>query len=421
MAFTLGILVGLSVAGGALMAYWISHRQRPAAAAEPSVPDSADTEALLSAIPQSHIMLDESNQVLRASSIAYAFGLIRERALRPELLELAARARDDGKISDLELRLERSDGAGEQRLWVRATPVSGDHVLILFQDNTEKRRLEEMRRDFVANVSHELKTPVGAIRLLAETITEVADEPEHVRHFAGQLEVESERLANLVQEIIQLSRLQDGNILAESEFVAVDDVVAEAVDRVKMQAAAANVRVISGGSPGLEVYGSPAMLTTAVRNLLDNAIRYSRPHTQVSVGVGADAGEVQIAVVDQGEGIPRASRERIFERFYRGDKARSRETGGSGLGLSIVKHVAADHGGRVKLWSEQGQGSTFTLVLPQAFRYQDDDVQADPGSGRIGEPLVAVAGGSTGTAAQPALAGRSLPSQPALGANGGTK
>ena len=324
--------------------------------------------AVLAALPQSHIIIDVDDAVVRASSITYAYGLVGNGQLRKELRNLAAEARAAGEVSALDLRLPRLDeDAPELRLSVLATPISGDKVLILFEDNTEKRRLEETRRDFVANVSHELKTPVGAIGLLSETLTKVADEPEHVRRFSAQLTKEAERLSQLVQEIIQLSRLQDANALADSEFVEVDSVVAEALDRVRVEAESRDVRLVSGGTPDLQVYGDRALLTTAVRNLLDNAVRYSRHFGQVSVAVSAESGEVHISVIDQGEGIPEGSRERIFERFYRGDRARSRETGGTGLGLSIVKHVVAEHGGRVKVWSQKGQGSTFTMILPEAY------------------------------------------------------
>lgn len=370
VAFGLGIILGIVVSAVALVAYWISQRYW-GQIDEPDVDPADDTDItdLLTALPQSHIVLDADNTVLRASSITYAYNLVRNGQLRDELRELVDVAREEGSISDLELRLQRRDeNAADLRLWVRATPLAGDNVLILFEDNTEKRRLEETRRDFVANVSHELKTPVGAIGLLAEAISEVADEPENVRRFSNKLTLESERLADLVQEIIQLSRLQDANVLADSDFVSVDDIVQEALDRVRVEAVDRGIKLQSGGQSGLNVYGNRSLLTTAVRNLLDNAVRYSRPHGQVSVGVTADSGEVHIAVVDAGEGIPTEARERIFERFFRGDRARSRETGGSGLGLSIVKHVTADHGGRIKLWSQKGQGSTFTMILPEAFQ-----------------------------------------------------
>lgn len=369
LTFGLGILLGVTVAGVALVAYWISQRywgQIDEPDAEPK--DAAEIAALFAALPQSHIVLDADNTVLRASSITFAYNLVRNGQLRDELRELADVARREGEISDLELRLpRRGQNVPDLRLWVRAAPLSGENALILFEDNTEKRRLEETRRDFIANVSHELKTPVGAIGLLAEAIRQVADEPENVRRFSGKLMIESERLADLVQEIIQLSRLQDSDVLADSDFVEVDHIVTEALDRVRVEAEDRGIKLFSGGQTGLRVYGDRSLLTTAVRNLLDNAVRYSRPHGQVSVGVTSDSGEVHIAVVDAGEGIPAEARDRIFERFYRGDRARSRETGGSGLGLSIVKHVAADHGGRIKLWSQKGQGSTFTMILPEAF------------------------------------------------------
>ena len=369
LTFGLGILLGVTVAGVALVAYWISQRywgQIDEPDAEPK--DAAEIAALFAALPQSHIVLDADNTVIRASSITFAYNLVRNGQLRDELRELADVARREGEISDLELRLpRRGQNVPDLRLWVRAAPLSGENALILFEDNTEKRRLEETRRDFIANVSHELKTPVGAIGLLAEAIRQVADEPENVRRFSGKLMIESERLADLVQEIIQLSRLQDSDVLADSDFVEVDHIVKEALDRVRVEAEDRGIKLFSGGQTGLRVYGDRSLLTTAVRNLLDNAVRYSRPHGQVSVGVTSDSGEVHIAVVDAGEGIPAEARDRIFERFYRGDRARSRETGGSGLGLSIVKHVTADHGGRIKLWSQKGQGSTFTMILPEAF------------------------------------------------------
>ena len=370
LTFVVGLLLGLVVGIAASVAFYYSERQRHAPVDNLSGSDDLDTPAtILDALPQSHIVLDRDDAVVRASTRAHAYHLIKnEHISRPEISELVARVRASGEIVDGDIRLPRSsmEDAAERRLWIRVTPMSGNRVLILFEDNTAKRRLEETRRDFVANVSHELKTPVGAVGLLAETIATVADEPDHVRRFATQLATESRRLGSLVQEIIELSRLQEGDVLADSEVVSIDDLVSEAVDRMRIEAESRNIQLITGGQKGLKVYGDRSLLATAVRNLLDNAVRYSRAHGRVSVGVNSYDGQVSIAVVDQGEGIPPEARERIFERFYRGDKARSRETGGSGLGLSIVKHVVADHGGTIKLWSEKGQGSTFTIILPEA-------------------------------------------------------
>jgi len=254
-----------------------------------------------------------------------------------------------------------------------------------------------MRRDFVANVSHELKTPVGAICLLAETVEGAVDDPRIVRDYIGRIRKESTRLETLVQEIIELSRLQEGDALVEPDDVDLDAVVAEALDRVRTEAEAEEVVLVAGGTRGLHVRGDAALITTAVRNLLDNAIRYSDPRTRVSVGLSVDADDaelVRIAVVDQGIGIAKEAQGRVFERFYRVDKARSRATGGTGLGLSIVKHVAADHGGTVELWSTPGRGSTFTLVLPRLIPEEPDrpDEPENP------ETAAAVASGAAGAA-----------------------
>ncbi|MHB1064805.1 MAG: sensor histidine kinase [Georgenia sp.] len=366
--------VGVVVVGLVVVAFRWSERRRHTDP-DASATFDGDAVAVLSVLPQSVVVLEPDDDVLHASASAYSYGLVRHDALaHAELREMVARLRRDGEIRDAELTLTRSPvaGAGTLRLQVRVAPLKDDRVLLLAEDRTAARRVEEMRRDFVANVSHELKTPIGAIALLAETIAEAADNPDAVRRFALSMDKESRRLASLVQEIIELSRLQEPDALVEPELVEVDAVVAEAVDRVRVEAQSRNVTLVLGGTKHLRVYGDPALLTTAVRNLLDNAIRYAPPVSRVSVGVSRADALVRIAVVDQGPGIPTDQRERIFERFYRLDAARSRDTGGSGLGLAIVKHVAADHGGRVDVWSTLGKGATFTLVLPEASEQRDD-------------------------------------------------
>ncbi len=333
---------------------------------------SEELSTLLAAIPQAHIITDQAGSVARASTLAYSIGLVRgHRITRFEIVHLVEKALATGDMCEDTLTMRRSTLAntGTITLNLRVTPLGDGRVLILFADNTSARRVEDMRRDFVANVSHELKTPIGAIGLLAETVEDCADEPDVVRKFSGQLQLEARRLADLVQEIIQLSRLQDGDAMTNPELLDVHAIIAEAADRVRIEAKNRSIALRVGKPrPGHElyVYGDHSLLTTAIRNLLDNAIRYSNPQSAVSIGVAADAGFVRIAVVDQGAGIPADMRERVFERFFRGDYARSRETGGSGLGLSIVKHVANTHGGRVELWSDEGRGSTFTLVIPAA-------------------------------------------------------
>ena len=250
-----------------------------------------------------------------------------------------------------------------------ARPVSPD----------ELQRVNKIRRDFVANVSHELKTPVGAIGLLAEAIEGAAEDEEAVRRFARRLHKESARLTALVQDIIELSRLQGADVVTEGRPVDLQRVVADAVDRNRFPAESRRIDIVVGGRVTRPVYGDPDLLVTALRNLIDNAVRYSPEGTRVGVGVRERDGMAQISVTDQGPGIPEDEQDRIFERFYRVDTARSRQTGGTGLGLSIVKHVMSQHGGEVTVWSQAGRGSTFTLSIPQ-IEDADDAEHPAPGA-----------------------------------------
>jgi len=248
---------------------------------------------------------------------------------------------------------------------VRATRISPRLTLLVIRDITERERVEQMRRDFVANTSHELKTPVGAVSLLAEAIESAADDPPQVRIFAARLTAEAARLAQLTSRIMNLSRLQAADELTEERIVSVDEVVASAVDAHAIQSDSAGVPVVRGGTRGLHVRGDAQVLGEAVGNLVANAIAYSPRGSNVGVGVKLVDGVVEIAVTDRGIGIAEGDQERVFERFYRADQARSRRTGGTGLGLSIVKHAVQRHGGEVRLWSRPGRGSTFTIRLPQ--------------------------------------------------------
>jgi two-component system sensor histidine kinase SenX3 len=216
----------------------------------------------------------------------------------------------------------------------------------------------------VANVSHELKTPVGALALLAETVEDAADDPDAVRRFAGRMRQEAARLTNLVQDIITLSRIQAAEPVPDPMAVPVDAVVAEALDRCRMKANARGIALADEGDRGLHLLGDEDLLITAIRNLLENAVAYSPERTRVVVTTRRDGDRVEISVADQGIGIPERDLQRIFERFYRVDPARSRATGGTGLGLAIVKHVTAAHGGSVTVRSVEGSGSTFTISLP---------------------------------------------------------
>ena len=235
-------------------------------------------------------------------------------------------------------------------------------------DLTASHRIEATRRDFVANVSHELKTPIGAISLLAEAVEDAADDPAAVRRFAGRMGVESGRLADLVSQIIDLSRLQADDPLAEPHVVDIEEVLHDAVDRCRVDAEQRGVTLTLASAHGARVLGNARQLSTAVGNLVENAVIYSDPGTRVVVAAHvrahSDDDDVEITVSDTGIGISSAEAERIFERFYRVDYGRSRANGGTGLGLSIVKHIAASHGGRVGVWSQVGRGSTFTITVP---------------------------------------------------------
>ncbi|MFC6152781.1 sensor histidine kinase [Nocardioides yefusunii] len=362
---SLTALVGVFVGAVGVWTYIHSERiQRTAepTPTEPSVP--ADVATVLATLRSSAVVVDTDDVVLKASAPAYSLGLVRGGALAiDELAELVRQVRRDGQIREQEMTLER-DLSAPLTVHARVAPLGSKLVLAMLEDRTRERRVEAVRRDFVANVSHELKTPVGAIKLLAETIEDASDDPEAVRRFAGRLRVESDRLTDLVHQVIELSRLQDTDPSEAQDVVGIDEVVRIAVDTSALASTAKQISVVVRGDTGLFVRGNPQLISAAVSNLVSNAVHYSEPHSTVVVQTRGQGQTVEIAVVDQGIGIPADEIDRIFERFYRVDPARHRSTGGNGLGLSIVKHVAATHGGDVKVWSVEGQGSTFTLTLP---------------------------------------------------------
>ena len=323
--------------------------------------------SVLSVLSSSAVVLDPVDKVLMASQAARTFGLAKDGQLMVgELLALVRQVRRDGQIREGEVDLSGSSFGGRRTSFaVRVAPLGSEGlILLLAEDQTESRRVEEVRRDFVANISHELKTPVGALALLAETMEEAADDPEAVRRFAGRMRQEASRLTYLVQDLITLSRIQAAEPMPDPIAVDLSAVVAEAVDRVRMKASARGINLVAACEERVVVLGDEDLLVTALRNLLENAIAYSPDKTRVMVSASRDARMAQISVADQGIGIPERDRERIFERFYRVDPARSRATGGTGLGLAIVKHVMAAHRGKVTVWSQEGVGSTFTLQMP---------------------------------------------------------
>jgi two-component system, OmpR family, sensor histidine kinase SenX3 len=364
IAGLLGLLTGVV----ATLAFRFSEHQQRTVPDHPAAELDPGMIRVLAVLRSAAVVLGPDEHVIRASAPAYALGIVRDnRIAHPAIEDMVADVRRDGVIADEELELPRGPvGRGRVMLQVRVAQIDAEHVVVLAEDRTEARRIEAIRRDFTVNVSHELKTPVGAIALLAETMQDAADDPDAVRYFAERMRTESLRLGALVHEIIELSRLQVAGALQEVGVIEIDAVIDEAADRARIIAQDKEVNLTIASHTGLGVYGDHALLVTAVRNLLDNAVAYSDAGGQVGVGVSLNDGLVEISVVDQGIGIAPSQQQRVFERFYRVDPARSRDTGGTGLGLSIVKHVAADHGGDVRIWSEPGRGSTFTLRIPAA-------------------------------------------------------
>ena len=294
-------------------------------------------------------------------------GLLKEGRLQsPELIALIRVVRRTGQAQTGKIEIPRGPiGEGLRDLTVKVIALTkSDQTLVLISDESEAERVHEVRRDFVANISHELKTPIGALSLLSEAVLSAKNDPESVTKFATRMQHEAKRLTDLVQEIINLSRLQDSDPLQVAKELNINDLVREAVDQCETTSGARNIWVSITEGPDATVLGDREQLIMAIHNLIENAINYSPENTKVSVTTNIEEDIVEISVADQGIGIPEEELDRIFERFYRVDPARSRETGGTGLGLSIVKHVSTKHGGEVKVWSYPNVGSTFALRLP---------------------------------------------------------
>jgi two-component system sensor histidine kinase SenX3 len=364
-------LLGAVLGAGVVLAWRVSDSQLrlPAPAEGPVVPPGVET--VLSVLRSSALVVDENDVVLKASAPAYTYGLVRAGQVQvAELAELVRQVRRDGQIRETELVTARTAASPALHVTARVAPLSSRLVLALVEDRTRERRVEAIRRDFVANVSHELKTPVGALNLLAEAVQEAADDPEAVTRFAGRMQTESARLTRLVQQIIELSRLQGDDPLEDPEAVDVDAVIDRSIDQSATEALSRRISVVRDGEPNLQILGHGDEIALALGNLVANAVAYSPESSRVVVAAKARGEVVELTVTDQGIGIPAGEIDRIFERFYRVDPARHRSTGGTGLGLSIVKHVAASHGGEIRVWSVEGQGSTFTLSLPRRLTAQ---------------------------------------------------
>jgi two-component system sensor histidine kinase SenX3 len=364
----LALFLGAIIGGGAV-ATVVAAARRGRVAAEvvsTAVPDGV--AHVLEVLESAGVVLDPSNNVVNASPGAYSLGLVWQRALlHSPLVELVDRVRRSGEPVTQEVDIARGPlGDASIHLTVRVARLGARFVLLLAEDRTESVRLEAVRRDFVANISHELKTPIGAISLLAEALEQASDDPEQVRRFAKRMSKESKRLASMTQEIIELSRLQAADALTNPDVVDVDQVIQLAIDQNRVSAESNRIALVAGKPSGERVWGDEGMLVTAVHNLIINAVQYSPSPSRVGIGVTALDDVGVYAGSDQGIGKTAEDLDRVFERFFRVDQARARATGGTGLGLSIVKHVVQNHGGDVRVWSQPGRGSTFTLRLPRA-------------------------------------------------------
>ncbi|MDN5792780.1 MAG: ATP-binding protein [Brevibacterium aurantiacum] len=376
-------IVGLGLGIAGILAFRFSERSRDAADlhSEDDLPEGI--AEVLAVLPSAAIVLDAGDDVVKASPAAYTLGLVRGHSLAsPEMLRMVERVRSRGLIEEIELEQKREQTDSVLRfLHARVAPLGTNFVLVLCDDQTESKRVDAVRRDFVANVSHELKTPIGAMALLAEAVTDFSDDPQAVERFGGRMQRESKRLTQLVQEIIDLSRVQDHTAPSATEKISAAEVVDDAADRARTRAEGKNIHIEVSPPGRMLIEGNYELLVNAVRNLIDNAINYSPDGTRIGVGVELVDERVEISVTDQGIGLSTQDTERVFERFYRVDPARSRITGGTGLGLSIVKHIIATHGGEVKVWSRLGKGSTFTIVLPLAGTVTDDEASSSAPDG----------------------------------------
>ncbi|HJC28999.1 MAG TPA: sensor histidine kinase [Candidatus Dietzia intestinipullorum] len=382
-------VIGVAIGGFVAPAFTARRERRLAEKAGPS-----RLEVLRSVYhqaPYALAVVDRHQDVVLYNRRAADLGIVDDRLLIEPVWRVARGIFADGRPAGFDLPAKTTVGRR------RIPSVSGrgeileghgaQFVVVFADDDSEHRRMESARRDFVANVSHELKTPVGAMAVLAEALLESKDDPESVEYFGGRVVNETHRLGNMVSELIELSRLQGAERIRDPEPVDVDDLVHEAVTRSASVAESAGIEIITDAPSGLEVRGDRMLLVTAVSNLVSNAVNYSPERTPVSITRAIDGNVVSLRVTDRGIGIAPEHQGRVFERFFRVDKARSRATGGTGLGLAIVKHVAQNHNGLVTLWSRPGTGSTFTLELPAHVESGDGEAPPSAAANTVGREL----------------------------------
>lgn len=357
----LGAVGGFAL--GALLMWWT--RRPQTRAAEAGSLAQGRLQAVVDRLQAMIVILNPDGSVAASSRMARHNGLVRGTLLQSdEAARVAAEVTGTDRTATLDVNLPRTQTRPAIHLDLEITALPDGGVLIAGEDRSDVERFSQTRRDFFANVTHELKTPIGAILLLAEAIEAAADDPETVADFSARLTVESRRLNDLVTDILALSRLQSAEPFLFTDRVSIDAVIEGSMQRCCALAQSHEISVTTGGETGLSVLGDAQQLETAVTNLIQNAITYSEAGGRVTVTARADGDAIEIKISDNGIGISEANLARIFERFYRVDAGRSRANGGTGLGLSIVKHIAAAHGGDVTAWSRLGQGSSFALRLP---------------------------------------------------------
>jgi two-component system sensor histidine kinase SenX3 len=381
------LALAVGVGAGTRLSRRVVQRRQRVATEWTGITVSQMLQRIVALMPLGAAVVDSHRDVVYLNDRAKELGLVRDRQLDDQAWRAAQQALG-GEDVEFDLQPSKRPAAGRSGLSVHghARLLSEEDrrfAVVFVHDQSDYARMEATRRDFVANVSHELKTPVGAMALLAEALLASADDSETVRRFAEKVLIEANRLGDMVAELIELSRLQGAERLPNVTDVDVDTVVSEAISRHKVAADNADIEVRTDAPSGLRVLGDQTLLVTALANLVSNAIAYSPRGSLVSISRRRRGDNIEIAVTDRGIGIALEDQERVFERFFRGDKARSRATGGSGLGLAIVKHVAANHNGSIGVWSKPGTGSTFTLSIPA---YQDSDEQPEPPMGRDVRP-----------------------------------
>jgi two-component system sensor histidine kinase SenX3 len=323
---------------------------------------------LLEVVDAEYLLLAPGELVVRASDASSTLGMVRDgKLVSDEILNIVRACRRSQIAQEATIELPRGPiGEGTHNLLVRVAPVGNQGLIaVLIFDDSEFRRLDAVRRDFVANISHELKTPIGALSILSEAVLEASDDPVAITRFASRMQTEAKRLSDLVQEIINLSRIQDEDPLKDATPILISDLILQAIDESRLTAESREIKIEFIMNSDSTILGDESQLEMAISNLIENAINYSSNKTNVVISLTKVDGLAEIKVKDQGIGISEQDIERIFERFYRVDPARSRATGGTGLGLSIVKHIITNHGGDITVWSEQGEGSTFTMRLPE--------------------------------------------------------